>query len=412
VNLFLLTVWRTPWPGTLLNPVYGFFTGRQGGDSWRGLVTADGVVATMDRSASIYDRTFFDPALTTNNFLYPPTALLVIPPAKALLGERWLEGLRALTWLFIPVTAVFVFLIAWRGSPRTALIALVLSAGVTVAFYPVMRSYRNGQIQTWINAAFAASLWLLLVGRPTASGALMGLACLLKPQWLLLLAWAALRREWRFATGLAVPFAAGVALSIALYGLASHLEFRRVIGTIAWYGESLYANQSVNGLLHRVLFNGGNLSVGQHWLSHFPPFHPVVYAGTLISSVVVLALAFLPRIPREERDGPMDFATVALAATMASPMAWDHHYGILLPIFALLYRRLAEGRLPLGPAAVAGIAYVVATTHVHDVARLADTRWNVFPSLLFFAALTLFIVLLRVRRAAPGLAGGGGRQLT
>lgn len=395
---------HTPWPRTLLGPLYGFLTGRQGGDSWRGIVTADRVVATGDRGASLYDRTFFDPALTTDNFLYPPTALLVVPPMKALLGDAWLDGLRALTWLFVPVTAVFTFLIAWRGSRRGALVAIPLALAVTLTFYPVMRAYRNGQIQTWINAAFAASLWLFLTGRATASGALMGLACLLKPQWLLLLAWAALRRDWRFARGLAVPFAAGAAVSIALYGLASHLAFRRVVSTIAWYGESLYANQSVNGLLHRLLFNGGNLSVGQHWLSHFPPFHPVVYAGTVVSSAVILGLAFLPRVPAGERDAPVDFAAVALAATMASPMAWDHHYGVLLPIFALLYRRLEEGRLSTGHALVAGGAYVIATTHVDAVARLAETRANVLQSLLFFAAVTVLAVLLRARRAAAGPA--------
>jgi len=79
----------------------------------------------------------------------------------------------------------------------------------TLTFYPLMRAFRNGQIQTWAERGFALSLWALVAGRPATSGALAGLSCLVKPQWGLVLVWAVARREWRFASGFAVTAAAG-----------------------------------------------------------------------------------------------------------------------------------------------------------------------------------------------------------
>ena len=89
---------------------------------------------------------------------------------------------------------------------------------------------------------------------------------------------------------------------------------------------------------------------------------------------------------------------MALAATIASPIAWEHHYGVLLPIFALLLRRWDAGRLAPWPAGVLAAAFVLTSTHVHAANRLASTRWNVLQSLLLIGALVVFAVLVRVRR--------------
>ena len=50
--------------------------------------------------------------------------------------------------------------------------------------------------------------------------------------------------------------------------------------------------------------------------------------------LVLLALAY----PWRERAGGMaDLAAVGVVSVIATPMAWEHHYGVMLPIFVWLW---------------------------------------------------------------------------
>ena len=74
----------------------------------------------------------------------------------------------------------------------------------------------------------------------------------------------------------------------------------------------------MNGLLHRLLFNGSNL---QFEGDRFAPFAPVVFAGTVVSSLLIVALALFGRVAPAARGGPLDLCAALLAAVMASPVA-------------------------------------------------------------------------------------------
>ena len=59
----------------------------------------------------------------------------------------------------------------------------------------------------------------------------------------------------------------------------------------------------------------------------------------LLSSVAILVLAFVPwGALRRPLDANFDLSAVLAAATMASPVAWEHHYGVFLPISPLSHR--------------------------------------------------------------------------
>ena len=397
LNVVLIFGLRTPWPDTALQPIYWFLTARQGGDSWRGMLRAHTIITTEDGRRALYERAFFGPDLQHDGFQYPPTALLIVGGLDTLTGGAAESALRVITWIAIPITALVVLRIA--GAPRVRLPGLVTAFAATLAFYPVMRAYRNGQIQTWLTALFAGSLLAFASGRPATSGAFAGLACLVKPQWGLVLVWAALRREARFALGFVAAIGAGLLVAVPLYGVRPFIDYVGVLRFLSRHGEAYFPNQSVNGLLHRLLFNGDNLTWSTQWIAHFPPFHPAVYAGTLISSALVVGIALFGVRARADGDRALDYALVALAGTMASPIAWEHHYGVLLPIFALLLHRWDAGRLAAGHAVVISGAFVLAATHVHATTRVAATRWNVVQSLLFFTALVVFAVLVRARQA-------------
>ncbi len=349
----------------------------------------------------LYRELFFERKV---KFQYAPTSLLFFEALEhSPFGDFTTDvALNDLSWLAVLVNIVLVGWIFLRsshpdGSPagwHRALLsfwAVALAAAATLTFYPILRSYQLGQLQTWVNALSAAMILAWVVGRRDLAGVLSGIVCLMKPPLLLLLFWGALRRDWRFTGWLGGTLALGGLLSVGLYGLANHLDYVSVLGTIGRVGESFHANQSVNGLLHRLLGNGNNVL----WTPNaFPPFHPVVYAGTLASSLVLVAMALAWR----RHDSPSslpDFLIALLTFTLASPIAWEHHYGVILPMLAAIVPLCARlrPRLLWG----VGLSFVLCGTLVTATRDLAFTPWSLLQSHVFFGGALLLWCLYRVR---------------
>jgi hypothetical protein len=313
----------------------------------------------------------------------------------------------------VPLTALFVWLLYERLRPpgespagaRDRAEAALVAALATVTFYPVMRGYANGQMQTWLNAAFAAAAWCWATDRPATAGALFALCCAFKPQLGVFVLWGLVRREWRFVLSFVGLAAVLLAASVALYGWAAHLEYLGMLRFLGERGEAFFPNQSVNGLLNRWFFNGDILSWKQPWVDHFPPYDARIFVPTVVSSIVLLAIGMVPPRAPEARAGLADFCLMALVATMASPIAWEHHYGVVLPIFVVAALRCGgEGASRTARLALA-VSYVLVSSCLWVTKALASSRLNVLESYLFFGAIVLLVVLVRCR-------GRGDRQPT
>ena len=86
---------------------------------------------------------------------------------------------------------------------------------------------------------------------------------------------------------------------------------------------------------------------------------------------------------------------------MASPIGWEHHYGILLPIFAFLWPLLwFEGTFSVNRYSrlMAISCYLLSSNFVSIANISAPTFMNFLQSYLLFAALGVFVVLLNVRQ--------------
>lgn len=352
------------------------------------------VVAAPGRD--IYDEIFFRRKL---KFQYAPTALLFTRDLSS-------QTLNRLSWLAVWVTSAASVAVLVSFSIRGGLLAgrfdQVLCAGAALGlcltFYPLLKGYTLGQIQVWVDAAFAVALWMWSRNRPVTAGALVGLICLIKPPLVPLALWAVVRRHWRFARGMAVVTSLGLVLSLAAYGISSHLSYLRVLAFIGSRGEAYYPNQSVNGLLNRWYQNGAILEFGDF---AFSPFHPIVVVGTTFSSLLLYAAAFAVPMRLTERDPDVDFAVMALTATMASPIAWEHHYGVTLPLFALLAPMAVRAEtLPSAPWLLA-LAFVLIGQYVHAAQRLAYTWWNPLLSYTFFGGLLLLGIAYRLLLTIP-----------
>jgi alpha-1,2-mannosyltransferase len=380
-----------------------FLRGVQGVDSWRPMMQAY-AIAPLGAEHPLYPILFFQKRV---KFVYPPTALLLFRALDLTLPERlWQPALDVFSWLCVALAIGFFAALLDRELVRAAPPAssveraarLALGAGFGLCFYPLLKAYTLGQMQVVVNAAFAAFLWCWASGRRGAAGALVALMAAVKPQYGLFALWGLVRGEWRFAAAAALTGCALLACSVASFGLANHLDYLSVLSHVGRHGEAYWPNQSVNGFLNRLLGNGESA----FWdPSSYPPFHPLVYAGTLVGSLALLAAGLFAPPGFRRRGDAVDLAGFACALTLASPLAWEHHYGVLLPIFAVALGAALEQRAKARTTwPVLALCALVASNYWDALGRLSGTVWNPLQSLLFVSALALLALLLAMRRGS------------
>ncbi len=350
-------------------------------------------------------------------YQYPPSSLLIVAASEHLPLARLhpIAFLNLASWILMLATALLAAAIfresiiqtaATELLPRSRIDDLARSAAVVLLalmFFPLTRGYRLGQVQTLLTFLAGVSIFAWQKGRKILAGVCIGLACAVKPQFAVLVAWGLIRRQFAFAAAETLTAAGMVAVSAIAWGVRNYVDYFSVLSTLSRHGESYFANQSVNGLAHRLAFNGNNM----RWVEDsLPPFHPAVYAATLASAVILLAAALLWRA--RTRDGPnaLDLSIGILSATMAAPIAWEHHYGVLVPILALLAPAVLA-RPALGGLTpwLLGVATFFASQPLTLTGRFAGSRLNVLQSFLLFAAM-MVLVLLYLASSRPGPSPG------
>jgi alpha-1,2-mannosyltransferase len=400
-SLYLTRVWLT-------ETTHGFR------DSWGVMIPAyEWVKQAAD--GTLYQEIFFNRHL---KFQYPPSSLMPLAALDALGVPATYEVLNAFGRFVIAATAAGVGAIGWivlkRLAPAaqtTRWAAAFFLAGATLLYQPIMLSYVLGQVQAWLNALFVFACLAVLLEKRFAAGVLVGLVCVFKPQLGLFAIWALARRQWRFLGGMAAVAGALIPVSVALFGFQNHLAYFEVLSFMARHGEAYAANQSFNGLLHRAL---GDEDPGAFSANLFAPDRPLVYVGTLITSAAILAFAFWGRLAASWQARVFDFMLAGLAFTMASPIAWDAHYGALAPIFAALFAyALAMGDARRRRSWLIAIAacFAVTANGLGFLRPLGNTPLEPLQSYLLFAALGVLVLLWRASRApkdAPAAGAGAG----
>jgi hypothetical protein len=150
-------------------------------------------------------------------------------------------------------------------------------------------------------------------------------------------------------------------------------------------------------MIHRALGNGINLRSDN---TLFAPVDARVIAVTYASSLILLAIALAPALRAGgRRPDIIDLAIMSLCATIASPIAWEHHYGVLLPLAGTALALLSAGAAAHRTALVVLVVSWVLTANYLPVANHSSDTWlNFIQSYLFFAALMLLGVLVYLRR--------------
>lgn len=343
-------------------------------------------------------------------FQYPPSSLLLLDGFGTLLGAIGTSNtfLNTLSYLLLGLMLavtwrIYMGAVGRRGRPSLLDHATPLLSVLTA--YPVLKSVELGQIQTWLNGLFAASVLLFMSGRSLAAGLLLGLMATIKPQMALFLPWALVRKDWPLAAGLGACAGLIGLVSLARYGLGPHLEYLGVLSSISRHGEAYFANQSFNGLLLRAMHLGSNLYFDR---SGFAPYHPLVRYGTLATSLLIIGYAMKVGAKSGRATAGLSLCLAATCFTIASPIAWEHHYGILPVAFAVCLASLVQNGEQLRlPWVLLALAWVLTAVRFAATQALHASWLNVLQSHVYIGAI-LLIVTLRVhsvslqRRARSG----------
>jgi hypothetical protein len=395
-------LWLFGWPSGW-EPIRRWYLRHAGSDSWRPIRDALAYVTTHPSAGGLYEQTYWQSAY---QFMYSPLSLLLVewtewPP---FLEWRSHHSLNRLSWIVMlavfGATALFCYRIARIAGPGPATrgeAAGLAALGVCASlfFYPLMYAYAIGQIQTWLDLALILALILWLAGHRVAVGVLIGLVCVVKVNVGAVLLWAVLRRQWRFVGGFALVFALLGPAALMRYGWAVHAEYLDLLAHLSRRGESFVSNQSFNGLLNRAIFNGNNLEWdGTHQRIRLIGW---VYAATLVSSLVLILPSLWPWRGRGRLAGTADFAIALVTFSLASPIAYEIHFGFLVPVFALALVVLARADTPRAAWWGLGLAYALCANRLSITDALAPTYFNFLQSTMFFGLLILLALLFRCR---------------
>jgi hypothetical protein len=383
-----------------------------GGDSWWAMHQAYDWFAAPHKG-TLYQEIFFEQRI---KFQYPPSSLVILAIPDAL-GFHWsharLNGyLNMIGWVAVLIEVLAISALFWIAARRAAggaadrkllAAASVLVGAMTLFFYPVIRAYKIGQVQTELNMVFALATLAFLLGRRELAGGFIGLISLIKPQFGLFLIWSLIRRDWRFAEAMAATLVAGFGASVLLFGWQNHLDYLNAIAALGRHGEAYFPNQSFNGLMQRFLGNADPMVFAQH---EFPAFNPIIYYTTILTSMLMIGFALAWRRVSDLAS----FLIAALTFTIASPIAWEHHYGILPPMLALLLPAVQLGSPPKMRGWgiwLLGLAYILSACFFMPGAQSWEIGLkSLLSSYLFFAGLMVMFLLYRFADEIEALRRG------
>jgi hypothetical protein len=381
----------------------GFLHPAVQGDSWLPMYHALEILHGAGRDR-LYEILFFRDHV---RFQYPPSSLLALDilSAAGISGARALNAINSLVFLLNAAALGFLAVSLFRPVGRTSRFGAAagiaaLAASAAFLFYPLVRAYLLGQIQLWIDLSFTLAIICWLFRRKALAGVFIGLACTIKPQIGLLLLWGLVWRERRFAAGAAAAFIPLLLLSLFRYGIHNHIAYLSTLSFLSRHGEAYFANNSVNGILNWHLSPYDSL----HWHDgSFVPYNAVVHAGTLAASILALALIVVPPLLRKRPAGLADLSAAAICTVVGSPVAWEHHYGILLPLYLVALN--AVFARPPGPARMAAsgtlvLSWILVADFIPFTSLLAGTPFAIAQAYCFMGALLLLNFFLAIPRPA------------
>jgi hypothetical protein len=279
---------------------------------------------------------------------------------------------------------------------------------LALRFYPNNLAFEIGQLQLLLGLIFLLACFATLCDRQMLAGSLLSIFAITKPQFVPFALLAACRRNWRFVYGFVFLLSGLMVSSVLLYGWRNNLAYLDVLSFLSRHGEWQHLNQSVGGFLNRLFYHGPSLDRDPKGLitqSAFPPYSPFVYYPTLLTTIILTAIPFLIRARSGDKISQLAaFCLAGVAFTMASPIAWVHHYNVLLPAYAVTWKAILDrwdGKVAHITLFLLATSLILVGYPIVPADAWTDPAQNVIQSHVFWGACLLLVLLIAVNLSAP-----------
>ena len=392
-----LVLWADPWfvghhmtgRGWTVQMLVPALTEPQRGDSTGYMRLGEAAFQAPDHL--IYARLFL---VQHEKFIYPPSSLLLTEalsyaPRVHLTADGAFKALLLFCWAGTVLLGAMVYR-RQRGRVSVLEAWCVLLLGVL--FMPLTVALVNGQVQTLLMFLWGAAVWLWIARRHGWAGAALALCCVFKPQMAVFLVWGVWRRQWRFSAAFLGVLAVVEAVSVAHFGLRNHLDYLRVLSYLSRHGEAGVQNQSMAGLMNRLLHNGDPLV----WQDNaYPPYRESIYVVSTVFGLLALLAALL--LPRRGRGTTADLLLFGCTATIVSPIVWRHHYSIFF--FAVVYLAARAGAMTRLRWALLVCAALAMGNYLAPLDSFYVGWLSLLDSYVFCAGLAVMVLLALDMRA-------------
>jgi alpha-1,2-mannosyltransferase len=334
-----------------------------------------------------------------DNSLGPWTPYLYLPVlAELLVLLAWLP-LPVAAYLWFLLSALFIFFAArWSASlvkasdngERQRLLVAISLIGLTRF---ILDNFDYGQVNLIVTGLVVAHLYFYAKERKIISATALALAAAIKLTPLIFIAYHLARRRVKFAVLCAALFVGLGALSFAPFGSragdAYGNFFKRTVRNEQRFNLAYHGNQSLRAVLER-------------WQGNAEVTEPSSRLTTVISASL-LFLAFL--VAARAADDIAASTPFFCLAVFLSPLSWKQHFVMLiLPVAFLAHEALGE-KAKARKVILTGVLTVVFALFNLASPKLigiAAAEWCDAHSFIFLGALLLYLtVVSQVWRASP-----------
>jgi hypothetical protein len=364
---------------------------------------------------------------TTVAYVYAPFFALLMAPLSFLSHYAALTTWDVLNVVFL-VVAVYAALRATGLRPGWGM--LLLLSALSAVTLPVHREWDLGQTDVLLMALLCTALWSNAAGRRLLGGLLLGAACAVKPELLLLALLLLWRRDFRFAL---TTIGSAVVLGLAPFLLLGQQAWSNFWTAWGFWADEYVAflhNESPKGVLARLF----TVNPASHPLAVVPGAVTILWIVVAVL-VVGLTVAVTSRHPlRRDSLSLLEVGLAVEAIMLVSPLTERPYFlFLLIPLLGLFcwvrevgvtdrfVRRAALAGvvgwvLLAGPAEFAEYLFDPGVTTASHAAPLFDLLAPVYLWVTVAGFVLQLLVVTRVRgtrvlpavaetvRGAPGLA--------
>jgi hypothetical protein len=331
--------------------------------------------------------------LTWNINVHPPSAVLLAIPFQ---GVDYATA--KVVWTALSLASIVLACVVTSragGLHWSASSWLGLAAGL-MWFDPFHQQLVQGQLTAVLLLLTTLGWAAGKSGRDSWAGVCFGLATTIKlfPGFLVL--WLIGTRKWTGVVAWAVTVATITALTTAVLGPQTYLDYVQTVLPEAALWRGAASNVSVSGFWCKVFAPTG----------HYGPSTPLVdnptiaNVGTALSLIAVVALVLWRNwCVRDATDADRAWCLTLCGMLLASPVSWDHYFLLLLPAFVLLRKEsLSHGETLIywGGLVVFALPMLTlaATLYPHSPAAMGPRDTLLFCELQFYALLVWFAWML------------------